>query len=271
MKHDVSTSSLTHTLYLIVAIFAVTTLLSPSHLYSQTGRLPQKDVATFERELKEQGRNLSTATHDELVELREGGAISQYVLKIGGSIFIINWIPIIILGGISICTILLFFTPIGLFFTRGTLTTAIGNLIITLGISREFGESLKHLQKWLVKTGSVREGFKRYMHEEFISKYKNNVTAIAFMGTAFLIAMIGLRGIKFFVAHQPDWIMYALIVETTVLMLLGLTTWYESEQAGPEPEGTGKGGRELTLNEVEAALDRLKREFEENVKLERYK
>ena len=102
-----------------------------------------------------------------------------------------------------------------------------------------------------------------------VVRLENNVTAVAFMGTAFLIAMIGLRGIKFFVAHQPDWIMYALIVEITVLLLLGLTQWYESDEEGTEPEGIGKGGRELSLREVEEKLDMLKREFEESVRLEK--
>lgn len=272
MKHDVSASPVVHKavfLFSICALFIVS--FSPTLFAQHEGAAPSKDIVTFERELHEQGRNLSMAEPEELAQLKDGGPLSMSVLKIGRSVFIINWIPIIILGGISIFTIVFFFTPIGLFLTRGKLTSAIGSLIITLGISKEFGESLKHLEKWLVKKGSVREGFKEYMHTEFIEKYKNNVTAIAFMGTAFLIAMIGLRGIKFFVVHQPDWIMYALLVEITVLLLLGLTTWYEEELRGPEPEGTGRGGRELSLNEVEQALDRLKREFEENVKLEKYK
>lgn len=272
MKHDVSATRLMQTLFVVMTVVIIAFLAVPlSAVAQQAANTPQKSVETLEREFAEQGKNLSMATHDDLKELKEGGAINKYVLKIGGSIFIINWIPIIILGGFSVFIIFFFFTPIGLFLTRGTLTTAIGTLIETLGISKEFGESLKHIQKWLVKTGSVREGFKLYMHEEFIPKYKNNVTAVAFMGTAFLIAMIGLRGIKFFVAHQPDWIMYALIVEITVLLLLGLTTWYESETTGPEPEGEGKGGRELSLREVEEALDLLKRQFEENVRLEKFK
>ena len=272
MKHDVSASPFVRSVVMIAIIFAVLASIIPTvSPAQQIARLPQKDVPTLERELVEQGRNLSMANPDELIELKSGGPLSQHVLKIGNSTFIINFIPIIVLLCCSAFVIVFFFTPIGLFLTRGTLTTAMGNLIITLGISKEFGESLKHIQKWLIKTGSVREGFKQYMHEEFISKYKNNVTAVAFMGTAFLIAMIGLRGIKFFVAHQPDWIMYALIVEITVLMLLGLTQWYESETTGPEPEGIGKGGRELSLMEVEAALDKLKRDFEEGVRLEKFK
>lgn len=269
MKPDVSASTFVHTLLLLISILTLVTVCSPTAAVAQAPAAPTKDVPTLERELAEQGRNLSMATHDDLVQLKDGGAITQYVLKIGGSVFIINFIPIIILISGAVFIIVFFFTPIGLFLTRGALTSAIGSLVITLGISKEFGESLKHIQKWLVKTGSVREGFRRYMHEEFIHKYKNNVTAAAFMGTAFLIAMIGLRGIKFFVAHQPDWIMYALIVEITVLLLLGLTTWYESEVQGPEPEGTGKGGRELSLREVEEKLDMLKREFEESVRLEK--
>ncbi|MBN1446542.1 MAG: hypothetical protein JXA28_01325, partial [Bacteroidetes bacterium] len=56
---------------------------------------------------------------------------------------------------------------------------------------------------------------------------RNNVTAAAFLGTAFLILVIGLRGIKFLVPQHPDLVIAAIIVEITVLCMLGLTTWYE--------------------------------------------
>ncbi len=232
---------------------------------------PTTDIYTLLKKLKSEGRNLSMATPAELEDLKTGGPLTMNVVKIGRSTFIINWVPVIVLLVVGLFTIVFFFTPIGLFLTRGKLSTAVGNLLITLGISRELGESLLHQEKWYKKEGSIREGFKRYMHEEFIKKYKNNITAIAFMGTAFLIAMIGLRGIKFFVAHQPDWIMYAIVVEVTVLLLLGFTTWYESEETGPDLEGFPgvNRGKELSLAEVQAKLDQLKQELEEASRLER--
>jgi arginine exporter protein ArgO len=78
-----------------------------------------------------------------------------------------------------------------------------------------------------------------YMHNEFIPQYKNNITAVAFMGTAFLILNIGLRGVMFMVAHEPTLIIIAILVEMIVLILLGLTTWYEKSLDGKKEEETG--------------------------------
>jgi hypothetical protein len=226
-------------------------------------------VQEFKQMLRESDppRNLSQATHEELQMLKEGGSLTETVLKIGISTFVMNmlWIWLIIL--LSAFTIFMFFTPIGLALFRGNLHAFVGALLKATGISTKFGEHLiKEPKKWLQREKSVRQAFALYMHNEFIPEYKNNITAIAFIGTAFLILNIGLRGVKFMVAHQPDMIVIAILVEITVLCLLGLTTWYEKEEE-EDGEGVGAGitGKQLSLRQVNEKLDALKNELESSV------
>jgi len=224
-------------------------------------------IGEFKEALKKEDRNLSQATHEELTKLKPGGPMTETVLKIGSSTFVINELLILSVGMISAFVILMFFTPIGLALFRGNLHAFVGALLKATGISKKFGEHLiKEPKKWLQREKSVRQAFALYMHNEFIPDYKNNITAIAFIGTAFLILNIGLRGVKFMVAHQPDMIIIAILVEITVLCLLGLTTWYEKEEE-EEAAGLGAGvtGKQLTLREVSEKLDALKSELEKTV------
>ncbi len=225
----------------------------------------------FKNYLREEGkgRDLSQATHEELEKILPGGPLTERVIKIGISTFVINMAFVYVMVGVSFFVIVMFFTPVGLFLFRGNLHAFIGAVLKGSGIAKRFGEHLmKEPKRWLKKEKSVRDAFALYMHNEFIQEYKNNITAIAFLGTAFLICMIGLRGIKFMVAHEPIWIMIAIIIEVTVLTLLGLTTWYEKEEEVEGGEATGLPGKQLTLAQVEAKLDELKRELEASVSTE---
>ena len=226
--------------------------------------------------LRDEGRNLSQLTAEELklIKESEGGYFAnmfstEFVMKIGISTFIMNMLAITLIILIAGFVVLFFFTPVGLFLFRGALHSFIGALLKATGISKKFGDHLMtHPKKWLQKESSVRQAFALYMHNEFIPEYKNNITAIAFMGTAFLILNIGLRGVKFMTAHQPDLIVIAIIVEITVLLLLGLTTWYEKEEEEEAGAGAGMPGKQLSLADVERRLDALKQELEASVRTE---
>jgi hypothetical protein len=237
-------------------------------------QVPQEQMMTidqFKDYLASQGRTLSEARQEELMKLKEGGPLSERVLKIGISTFILNLAAIYIVACIAAFVILVFFTPFGLFIFRGNLHSFIGSLLKATGISKKFGDHLiKEPKKYLQKYHSVREAFAMYMHNEFIPDYKNNITAIAFIGTAFLIMNIGLRGVKFMTSHQPNLIIIAILVEITVLCLLGLTTWYEKEEPEEEGDGAGMQGKQLTLAEVESRLDALKAELEASVTTDRH-
>lgn len=222
------------------------------------------------------GRDLSQATHEELANIREspGGYVgnmfsTEYVFKIGTSTFILNMLAITVVLLVAAFVVIFFFTPMGMFLFRGNMHSFVGAVLKSTGISTKFGDHLmKEPKRWLQKEKSVRQAFALYMHNEFIPEYKNNITAIAFMGTAFLILNIGLRGVKFMTAHQPDLIVIAILVEITVLMLLGLTTWYEKQEEEEPGAGQGLPGKQLTLSDVERRLDALKEELEASVRTE---
>jgi hypothetical protein len=69
-------------------------------------------------------------------------------------------------------------------------------------------------------------------------------------------------------AHQPDLIVIAIVVEITVLLLLGLTTWYEKEEEEDAGVGAGMPGKQLSVAEVQKRLDALKDELEASVRAE---
>lgn len=230
----------------------------------------------MKNKLRDENRNLSQLTHEELKMIKEseGGVLgnlfnTEYVSKIGISTFIMNMLAITIVVFIAGFVVLFFFTPVGLFLFRGSLHAFVGALLKASGLSKKFGDHLmKEPKKWLQKEKSVRSAFALYMHNEFIPDYKNNITAIAFIGTAFLILNIGLRGVKFMTAHQPDLIVIAILVEITVLLLLGMTTWYEKEEEEEAGAGAGMPGKQLSLVDVERKLDALKQELEASVRTE---
>ena len=219
-------------------------------------------------------RTLNQATPEELDLLRAtpGGMAAnlftpRYVVRIGVSTFIIDMRLISTMTLLSLSVVVLFFTPAGLWLFRGGLHRFVGGALDRSGLAKDFGRHLaKQPVRWLRQQGSVRKAFALYMHNEFIPQYKNNITAIAFMGTAFLILNIGLRGIKFMVAHQPDMIILAIIVEITVLCLLGLTTWYEKHVAnGPSLAEQLLPGHDLDSSLVIDRLQQMIQELREGV------
>ncbi len=259
-------------------VLTILTFAVAPNVFAQIGEQEMWTLDQYKQFLHNEGkgRDLSQATHAELEKIRPtpGGLFgnlfnTEYVFKIGITTFILNmvWITMIVL--ISGFVIIFFFTPLGFFLFRGNLHAFIGAILKSTGISPKFGEHLmKEPKRWMDREKSVRQAFAMYMHNDFIPEYKNNITAIAFMGTAFLILNIGLRGVKFMTAHEPGLIVIAILVEITVLMLLGLTTWYEKAEEEDEGAGEGQPGKQLTLAEVERRLDALKDDLESSVKSE---
>lgn len=260
-----------HRHLVLMAFVLLGALLLPTAAGMAQSKEEMMTLEQYKAFLRQEGkqRGLSEATHEELAKLIPGGPLSERVVKIGIATFILNLAVIYSVAGFSLLLIVMFFTPVGLALFRGNLHSFIGAILKATGFSKRFGEHLMTKPKyWLAKEKSVRDAFALYMHNDFIKNYKNNITAIAFIGTAFLILNIGLRGVKFMVAHQPDLIIIAIIVEITVLCLLGLTTWYEKEEEEPEGAGAGMPGKQLTLADVERRLDALKKELEDSVTTE---
>lgn len=266
-----SSGFIRHLLLGTLLIALVTAIAAPA-AHAQHG--DEMTLEQMKMKLRDEGRNISQLTHAELdmIKATEGNMFTnlfntEYVMKVGTSTFIMYMPTLTILVSIAFIVVLGFFTPVGLFIFRGGLHAVAGGFLSITGLSKNFGENLqKHPKKYLKEEKSVRAAFAKYMHNDFIPEYKNNVTAIAFMGTAFLIFSIGIRGVKFMTAHEPTVIIAAILIEITVLMLLGLTTWYEKEI--PEEEGGGAGipGKQLSLADVERRLDALKNELEASVR-----
>lgn len=213
--------------------------------------------------LAEEGRNISQLTVIELEAITPspGGVWdnlfnSEFVFKLGTSTFFLNMALITSVIMLTSFILVMFFTPIGFGIFRGGLHSFLGKLGGVLGLST-FSASFASAKRYLTRFG-VMKGFGLFMHNEIVHRYKNNITAIAFMGTAFLILSIGLRGVKFMTAHEPTMIVLALIVEMTVLLLLGLTTWYEKtlEASGQEK---GVGDIPVTKDELLRDLKEIER------------
>jgi len=68
------------------------------------------------------------------------------------------------------------------------------------------------------------------MTHHFTEKYSNNVTGLAYGGAAFLIVAVGIRGLKFIPATRPSFILLAIFLEFSMLMLLAITLIFTEEE-----------------------------------------
>ncbi|MCX7879925.1 MAG: hypothetical protein N2517_04615 [Ignavibacteria bacterium] len=76
----------------------------------------------------------------------------------------------------------------------------------------------------------IFKGLRLYMAHHFTEKYSNNVTGLAYGGAAFLIVAIGIRGLKFIPATKPSFILMAIFLEFSMLLLLAITLIYTEEE-----------------------------------------
>ncbi len=248
----------------LIMLVSFATLL-PQKSHAEVGKAESMTLQEFKNFLATSNRDLSMATQEELTMLRPGtGTFGEIVYKTGMSVFILNGY-LILIGLTFLLIILLFFSPVGMIF-GGALHAVVGSL---MGGS-SFGKCLKKLSE--NKKNKVKGGdhgpFAMWMINDFIPHYKNNVTAVAFLGTAFLIANIGFRGIKFMVAHQPTMIILAILIEVSVLVLLAVTQWYEPEPADEDEDGKALPGKQLSLSEVQAKLKALEEDLANTVQKE---
>lgn len=98
-----------------------------------------------------------------------------------------------------------------------------------------------------------RHPFSQWMVAEMVRNYENNVQGIAYLGAAALIFVIGLRGIEVLTREDAAFIIPALLLEFTLIGVLGLMMFYK-----PEEEKHGIG--DLTLI---TELEKVKRDLAE--------
>jgi hypothetical protein len=76
------------------------------------------------------------------------------------------------------------------------------------------------------RTLHVVAGIKLYFRNHFTEKYSNTILGLVYMGAAFLIIIIGLRGLKFIPSSEPSLVFFALGLEFTILITYAFTLMF---------------------------------------------
>jgi len=192
-----------------------------------------------------------------------GAALHNFVLVLGPVAYRFpgGAHPLVIIFAIAILALI-----------RGLDSLARGQVFDVLGrITRWFypslGSTLMELRKWYVANDSHNveapkvmselmeayrpvhgdtkelEGkhpFSQWMIAEVVSKYENNVQAFAYWGAAILILVIGLRGIQFLTKDDSSVIMMSLLLEFSLIGLLGFLIFFKPEPSSLPVEGNGR-------------------------------
>ncbi|HWF44826.1 MAG TPA: hypothetical protein VG537_09305 [Candidatus Kapabacteria bacterium] len=90
--------------------------------------------------------------------------------------------------------------------------------------------AINSAQAYLAGKGSWTSGMNTYMRFHFTEEYSNRVTGLAYGGAAFLIFVVGIRGLKFIPATKPSFILFALGIEFSMLVLLATTMIFTEEE-----------------------------------------
>ena len=92
-----------------------------------------------------------------------------------------------------------------------------------------------------------KTSFGRYMAYNFIPKHANKVNGLVYFGASILIIVVGLRGLgslagkvgvipSFLIGPdskiEPTWVLLALLIEFTMLLLLGFVTFFTPSDSG---------------------------------------
>jgi hypothetical protein len=129
---------------------------------------------------------------------------------------------------------------------RGRIVGAIGSLFNIFGHT-SIGDSLKQLRRWHtepevvarphVQDGRIQEAelaerhkFSLWMVNEMVRRYENNAQGLAYLGAAVLIVVIGLRGVQILTKENSVFIVLALLLEFTLIGLLGVMIFYKPEE-----------------------------------------
>ncbi len=104
-------------------------------------------------------------------------------------------------------------------------------------IEKEFGpvivneiEDVRAANQWRRNKLLVFKGLRLYMTRHFAERYSNNVQGFAYGGAAFLIVVIGIRGLKFIPPTKPSVLLFAISLEFTMLCMLAVTLFYTEEE-----------------------------------------
>jgi hypothetical protein len=129
-------------------------------------------------------------------------------------------------------------------------------------------------QAYLSGKGSWLSGMATYMRFHFTEEYSNTVTGMAYGGAAFLIFVVGIRGLKFIPATKPSFILFALGIEFSMLVLLATTMIFTVEEERTDlllkqMVDAVRGGRKhktAEIETVEPALQLTRGDYERMVR-----
>ncbi|MES2767311.1 MAG: hypothetical protein V4642_15655 [Bacteroidota bacterium] len=96
-------------------------------------------------------------------------------------------------------------------------------------VSKEI-DDIKRARGYSKNRFKVLAGMRLYMSHHFTETYSNNVTGLAYLGAALLIIAVGVRGLKFIPSTRPGIILFAILLEFTLLALLGFVLIYTEEE-----------------------------------------
>jgi hypothetical protein len=130
-------------------------------------------------------------------------------------------------------------------FAKGRIVTVVGSLFSIFG-ETPIGYSLKELRRWhtepeVVSRPHIQDGtllqvdlekrnkFSLWMVHEMVPKYENNAQGLAYLGASVLIVVIGLRGIQILTKDNSTFIILALLLEFTLIGILGIMVFYKPE------------------------------------------
>ena len=123
-----------------------------------------------------------------------------------------------------------------------------------------------------------RTSFGKYMAYNFIPKHANKVNGLVYLGASILIIVVGLRGLgklagsvsvipQFFIGADnkidPTWVLAALLIEFTMLLLLGFVTFFTLGDPVSRPKESDK----LDTAELKENLRELKDFADEEMKI----
>ncbi len=99
-------------------------------------------------------------------------------------------------------------------------------------------EDLKVLKRALIwlesgflhKIMNINRGLSMYMRFYFTEKYSNTVLGLVYLGAAFLIIIIGMRGLKFIPSTQPSLVFFALGLEFSMLITYAFTLIFTRQE-----------------------------------------
>ncbi len=134
--------------------------------------------------------------------------------------------------------------------------------------------AINSAQAYLTGKGSWLSGAAIYMRFHFTEEYSNTVTGMAYGGAAFLIFVVGIRGLKFISANRPSFVLFALGIEFTMLVLLATTMVYTVEEERTDlllkqmvdAVRGGKKHKTPELETVEPALQLTRGDYERMVR-----